>query len=200
MTATIVETPAQMVAGAIASLTMNKGARFASLTYRNENGELAKHNVMIGVSNRKAYERDLALIEKYLKRSDLSALSRLAATEIRDSLQESLTKGLGFNSRYAHGPLANDTYLPILDGTVFVNKSDNEEDRGTVYVFAYAQSKTVIEAGEYKTVNSKPKTIEKNRIKKELHFRSAKLRQFKLRKIARAGMDGKVLVIVTEAP
>jgi hypothetical protein len=198
MTATLVQNQAAMVAQLVPALVGINNPRFASVTYRNEHGELAKHSLLLGVDTRKVYERDIVIVRKYLKRPNLTALQIQAAQEILDSLQESLRVGLGFNHRYVHGPNAADTYLPILGGNIFVNKSDNEEDRGTVYVLGYSNNRTVIEAGHYPTVNHRPLTIAKNEVRKLL--RSGKIRQFKLRKIARAGMEGKVLVIIQEGP
>jgi hypothetical protein len=194
---TIAKTPAQMVSEVVGETGKVSAPRFMALTYRNEKNELANYSLLIGVNMVRAYERDLALIQSYLKRSDLSPLYITAATEIRDSLTESLTKGIGYNSRYAHGPLAADTYVSILPG-IDVNKSHNEEDRGTVYLMAYVQKKTTLEPGEYPIVKHHAKTVAKKAIKKSLGMRTERIRRFKIKMAARCAMNGKTLVLATE--
>jgi hypothetical protein len=184
----------QMVAEVIAEVVKVQAPRFASLTYRNEAGELSTYTLMLGINDVRAYQRDLALVIAYLKRFDLSPLMRKAAEEIGTSLAESLTNGIGNNSRYVHGKHAADTYVEIFPG-IKVNKGNNPEDAGTVYLMAYRYRKVVHEAGVYPEVNSRPLTIAKRQVRKLLGMRTERIRQFKVRCTARAAMNGKILVL-----
>jgi hypothetical protein len=194
---TIAKVPAEMVVELVREAGTVAVPRFMSLTYRNEKEELSTYSLLIGLNMVKAYERDRALVAAFLKRPTLTGLERTAATEIYDSLTESLTKGIGYNSRYAHGPNAADTYISILPG-IDVNKSANEEDRGTVYLTAYCQRKTVLEPGEYPIVKHHAKTVAKKAIKKSLGMRTERIRRFKLKKCVRGALNGRTIVLVEE--
>lgn len=197
MPTTLVRNPAQMVTELVNEANKVAAPRFMSLTYRNEAGELSNVSLLIGVDMVRVYQRDLQAIIRYLQTPGISALHRQAAEEIGSSLAESLALGIGYNTRYVHGPNAADTYLSLLPG-IDINKSDNEVDRGTVYIMAYQQRKTVIEPGTYKSVKSRPLTIAKKEVKRLLHLRTERIRRYKIKMAARAAINGKTIILDVE--
>lgn len=174
------------VATMLTKLANMKGAKFARFTYTNEQGETARHILILGAKTTNAYEKDVATLEEL--RPTLSGVALIACDELLASLRESLAEGIGNNSAYVHGAHAADTYVHI-DGmpNVIVHK-----ETGVVYVNGFSQDKTVItEGAPRKAVKSSDKTIAKNKIRATL--RIGKFRQFTLKNLSGVAMDGETL-------
>lgn len=161
-------------------------AKFASFVYRSkESNELARYVVLLGVDRTALYERDRETLRTMLP--DLHGLPREAAEALLASIEESLAKGLGNNSAYTHGSEQGDTYRAIV-GLPDVRLNLND---GTLHLLAVVQSKTVLEPGTFKTVNSRPLTLAKRDIEKTL--RRSKIRQFALPNLRTAKLNGETL-------
>lgn len=159
-----------------------KGPRFASLTYTAKgSGEVARHTLRLGASIEAAYKKDLAKLRA--KRDGLAGIEAEACDELIESLNESLTKGVGNNSAYTGA----DTYTHIAKG-VKVHKANGE-----IHLTGFSRQKAVLEAGTFKTVKSSAKTLAKNKLRKGLL--SGKFRQFVLPHIASAKIQGNELVL-----
>lgn len=137
--------------------------RFVSLLYRaSGTGELARHTILLNVKREKCLEKDLEILNKL--RPTLSGVDLQACDELIKSIQASLS---GDNPEYTkkgyysnHGERAN-----VVVGA-----------QGQVAIRGYTVRKEVIEPGEYKSVKSAPKTIAKNKLRKQL--RNTKIREF----------------------
>lgn len=167
-------------------LSSVKGAKFASFTYRSkETGELARYTVILGVDYGALYQKDRDTLEGMLP--SLSGLEREAGQALLQSITESLEKGLGNNHRYTHGPEQGDTYVSLtgVPGAK-VNKND-----GALHLVCIMQSKTVLEPGTYKEVKSKPLTLAKKKLEKNL--RRSAIRQFVLSGLTSARLNGETL-------
>jgi len=176
----------------IGLIAQGKGAKFANIKYRNAQGELARHTLILGASTVKLYEKDIAKLEAMLA-GDMEPMARAAAEKVLASRRQSLEKGIGNNDAYTHGPAQGDTYVHVdsIPG-VKIHK-----DTGVVYVMALTENKVVLEPGTpKKPVNSKPETLAKKAI--EAMLPSARLRQFTLSHVARAAMNGEVLEVDAE--
>lgn len=173
----------------IGALAKTQGCKFASFTYTSKaTGERAKIQVLLGVDIENVYRRDLATIADLLP-TLTDPIEIQAATEIRDSLVESLEKGIGNNSAYAHGVNAGDTYATVenIPG-VMVHKTTGE-----IYVKGMIQKKEVIVPGTHKVVKSAPKTLAKKKLDKD-HLRRGDIRQYSLVNIGSARLNGDTLV------
>jgi hypothetical protein len=178
-----------MIPALISELARIKGAKFASFTYRSkESNELARYTIMLGVDLRAVYEKDRALLADLLP--TLDGLSRDAGAALLASIEESLSKGLGNNSAYTHGAEQGDTYVH-LEGVpgVSVNKND-----GVLHVKGMLVNKVTLEEGVFKQVNSRPLTLAKRELEKQL--RRSKIRQFALTNVASARINGETLELV----
>lgn len=178
------------VAQLIGLIGSGKGAKFASLTYKTqETGEVAKHTLILGADTKKLYKKDIAKLEEMLN-GDMEPMARDAANRVLASRKESLEVGIGKNSKYTHAPQNGDTYTQV-DGIPGVKI---HKETGIVYVTALSEDKVVlVEGTPRKPVNSKPETIAKKNIEKLLP--SSRFRQFILKNVARAALNGDVLVI-----
>ena len=145
------------------TLAAIQGCQFASLTYlTKKTKELARYTVEIGFSYHKAVERSVTELE-ILTRENAEVwtpLQKQAAAEV----MASLVKTLEAHSRGEQNEdyTKKDQYIAIRNG-LNVNTTDN-----TIQLFGLLRSKVVIQKGEYKTVNSAPLVVEKNRIRKQL--------------------------------
>lgn len=168
-------------------LSKIRGARFASFVYRSkETGELARYVVNLGVDYGKMYRSDAATLRDLLP--SLSGIYEEAATALLKSLELSLSKGIGNNPFYTHGPEQGDTYATV-DGIPFAKLNTNDN---VLHVVGILHRKEVIEAGEYKEVNSRPLTIAKRTLEKA-HLKRGKFRQFRFDNIRTAKLNGEVL-------
>ena len=159
------------------------GVQFASLTYRTKaTDELARYTLLLGASVENAYAGDLQKVEDALP-TLTDSLDVQAATEIINSLRQSLDKGIGNNDAYT----LQGVYASTGIAGVYINTNDNALHLKNVFV----QSKVVLQEGKpRKAVNSKPLTIAKDKLKKMLGLRTNKLRQFALDNITKAKVNG----------
>jgi len=146
--------------------------QFASLTYKaKESGEVARHTVLLGFSYHNAVEKSVVELEIQTGEGKFKTpLEIQAATEVMESLKKTL-------SAHAEGKQNEDytkkgQYIPFGNG-LNLNTVDN-----TIQLFGLTQTKVVLVKGEYKTVNSKPLTIEKNKVRKSLPI--GKFREYAL--------------------
>ncbi len=170
------------VAQLIEAINRGKGAKFASFTYRAKGtGELAKVTIVLGASTESLYKRDLAALE--IIHPTLTGLELEACAKIMASRRESLEKGIGNNSAYTNA----DTYVyPVGLSGIRVHK-----ETGALYVNGLIVDKKVIEPGTYKEVKSRPLTLARNAIEKNLP--SSKYRMYTLPNVLRAALNGEVL-------
>jgi len=139
----------------IAALGGIEGCRFASLTYTaKESGETARHTVLLGFSYRKAVEK--SLLELEIQRPSLTGIDAIAADELIESFKKTLA---GTQDGYTKANVYVDTAISGLK----VNTNDN-----SLQLFGLVQNKVVLVPGVFKEVKSAPKTIAKNKLRKEL--------------------------------
>lgn len=171
-------------------LGAGKGAKFANITYRvKKNNELAKYSMILGASTEVLYEKDIAQLDALYPTLEAS-FDKLACKAIRDSREESLTLGIGNNSKYT----CADTYVPV-EGIPGVRV---HKETGTIYVAGLLEHKTILEEGApYPPVNSAPLTIAKRKIEKTLP--SGRFRLLIIKRVKRIAAMGEVLEIEEEA-
>lgn len=163
----------------VAKSTAN-GARFASILYRTiekrnaagkvvEGGELSRYRLLLGCSVENAYKADIRRLKGRLSRLPATdSLRREAIEAILASRNESLTVGIGNNSKYT----LKDVYETIAPGIRL------HSETGEIYIFGRSLGKTVITPGVHKHVNSAPLTIAKREESKSLP--GGKWRTFKV--------------------
>lgn len=160
------------------------GCKFASFVYRaKETGELARHTIALGVSIERAYRRDRQIVSGYLAHAQSDGVQAMACRQILNSLNESLTKGVGNNSAYTN----IDTYAPIGRGVKF-HKETKE-----IYISGFSIKKNVIEEGVYKKIKSSEIVLAKKALKKRM--KSGRFRQFCLSNIGSVRIEGKTIVL-----
>ena len=152
--------------------TFKTGCRFISVTYTNANGETAVHNLIMGASIENIYKHDLKTLKTLIP--TLDGIDKVACQELIDSLQNSLTKGIGNNDNYT----LKGYYTPITkNGEVKFHTDDSGVTKLTLR--GYSKGKTVLTPGTYPIVKSSPKTIAKNRIRKD-YMKSSNIRSFNI--------------------
>lgn len=160
-----------------------KGAQFASLTYKtvekrnakNEivsGGEISRYTVILGFNYNTLVEKSVTELEVIIGGFDerTPEIEREAAAEVMASLQKTL-------EAHERGEQNEDytkkgQYIPMGNG-ISLNTSDN-----TIQLFGLIHSKVVLKEGVRKEVKSKPLTIAKNKIRKQLSV--SKFREFAL--------------------
>ena len=152
----------------IESIKANSGlARFASLTYRSNSGELARFTIQLGFSYKNAVER--SLLELEIERPKFSGDEATAADELIESFKSTLA---GTQTNYTKA----DIYKPFIDEQGLpvqgVKVSDSD---GSVKVFGLVASKVQLERV---IRNSSSLTLAKNKLRKGLAV--GKFREFSL--------------------
>lgn len=160
---------------------------FASVTYRSKgDNKLAKYTCLLGVSTENTYDSDIEELENAVQ--VLNGVEKVAAEELLASRKESKEKGVGNNSQFTH----KDTISPTNVKGVSIHN-----ETGAVYLTVQTLKCEVIEQGTpKKKVNSSPKTIAKNNIRKNL--KSSRIRTFVIENIKRAAFNGEVLEVESD--
>lgn len=151
------------IAGSLAGIA---GCRFASFAYTSkETNETARHTVALGFDYMELVSKSLAKLIQ--KRKKLAGVDAIAADELIASFQATLN---GTQTGYTKAEI----YLPTTIRGLKVNTND-----GSLQLFGLAMSKKIIIPGNpRKPVNSAPKTIAKNALRKDLPI--GKFREFAL--------------------
>lgn len=174
----------------IEAIERGKGAKFASFTYRSKGtNELSKITVILGASTEELYKKDVILLQMMLDSNELKGLWLEAVKKIMESRQTSLIEGIGNNPAYT----CKDCYVypvGLLNG-IHIHK-----ETGEVYVTGLVTHKTVLESGEFKTVNHRPLTLAKKEVEAQLP--SNKFRRYILPRVVKATLNGETLEFETE--
>lgn len=160
----------------------NHSCRFVSLVYRaKESGELARHTIMLNARRDSMLKHDLAALQA--KRPQLDSIMAQACDELIASITETLTTGQ--NSQYTK----QGYYEAQGKGNLQISVND------VCYIRGYSIGKEVLEEGTHKKVNSRPLTIAKNALRKEL--KNTRCREFRVTRenFQYAKHDGKVILI-----
>lgn len=154
------------------AISQIKGCQFAALTYLSKSaGEVARYTVNLGFSYHNAVLKSVTELEILMNEiSDKTSLEYQAAVEVMESLKKTLTA-------HAEGTQNDDytkkgQYIPIANG-LNLNTTDN-----TIQLFGLLKSKVTLKEGVHKEVKSKPLTLAKNKIRKQLTI--SKFREFAL--------------------
>ena len=147
-----------------------KGARIASLTYLSKKaGELARYTANFGFSYIQVVEKSITELEILIAENEArkasaefiwSPVTEQAVAELMASLKESVAAHARGEQNSAY--TKKGMYIPLGNGAS-LNTNDN-----TIQLFGLVLTKKVIVEGNYPHVNSAPKTIAKNRIRKLL--------------------------------
>ena len=132
-------------------------------------GEVANHTIVAGYSYANAKAHDLAIVQA-ANAGDLATELDQPVELVEQALAEitkSLTKP---DAARSEGQI--NAYTHVGNGIKVHNET------GDLYVHGLTVSKKVLVAGTYKTVNSKPITICKNKVKKALGLRTDKVRTY----------------------
>jgi hypothetical protein len=159
------------------------GVTFVSITgYTNQNGEISNNLINVGASYEKAKAKDI----ETLRNADLTKLvansNQLDLNIARTELINSLIKP---NENRSNGQ--KDVYTNIATGLKV------HDETGEIYVWGFRENKTVVQKGEYKTVNSSAKTIAKKELKKLLELRTDKFTQYKISEMSKMKLNGEIL-------
>lgn len=135
---------------------VNPSSTFLSiLGYKNSNQEVSNFSIVFHVSYENALRKSIKIVEAF---NPTTPLELQAKEEVLESLNKSLTNPKETN------------YKSLGNGVRELN--------GEVYLHGFLVHKRVIESGDYKEKNSKPLTIEKNKIRDMCPV--SKFRQFKI--------------------
>ena len=179
----------QIIIAYIKNLISNiTGVQFAFLTYTTKETnyktpETSLYKLNIGASTENLYKSDLETLKglsveqiklnpKFAKFNEYQIM--LAKCEVIDSLQESLDKGIGNNSKYT-----KQGYYTHINKNIKYSIDEAGEVQ-TLYINALCESKEVLQAGTVKRIkNSSDNTIIKNLLKYE-YLKQSKFREFRI--------------------
>jgi hypothetical protein len=165
--------------------------RFVSIrNYENKQGEIANYLINLGVSYEHLLQEDLIVLS-FLSPQDFDFPANVEphSSDAYDELIKSLEKNVS-NDKSEHTKMSqvqSDTYSKLVPNVKYHNET------GQIYIVGLLVKKTIIRPGNYKQVNSRPKTIAKNIMRKTL--KSTKYRQFILSNINTMRINGKELIL-----
>ena len=156
------------------------GASFVSIKgYTNSFGEVSNNLVNVGASLTNAKTKDVETLQAL----DVTTLGGDTIL-LEKARVELINSFVSPNENRSNGQI--DAYTIVGKGIKVHNES------GEIYIFGLRNSKTIIEQGVYPIVNSRPLTLAKNQLKKDL--KSNKFTQFKLSSTATIRMNGEELI------
>ena len=142
------------------------GVSFVSIKgYTNSYGEVSNNLVNVGASLTSAKYSDIETLQSL----DVTALNGDSIL-LEKARVELINSFIAPNENRSNGQI--DAYTIIAKGIKVHNQS------GEIYVYGLRKSKTTLVEGVYPQVNSKPLTLAKNQLRKEL--KSSKFTQYKL--------------------
>src|ERR1041385_5928484 len=151
-------------------LSRNKGAKFCSFVYKNEQKEVARVTLILGATTEALYEKDIALLEEM--KHGVAGMHLMCVEELLASRKQSMEKGIGQNDDYT----LKDVYVyPV--GLEHVGIRVHKED-GSLQVRGLAMNKVVLVPGEYGPDTRRAKTKIKDSIRAKLpshRFRTYRL-------------------------
>lgn len=161
-------------------------ARFASFVYESKStGEVARYTLQLGFDYRKSLERSRLALE--IEAPALAGIEAQAAAELLASIDASLA---GTQEGYTKA----EAYVDAFDSTgkVVPGVKRNVND-GSLQIFGLLHSKVQIAPPtiERKEVKSRPLTIAKNKLRKDLPI--GKFREFALENLSTARINGDTL-------
>jgi len=162
------------------SFGKNRGSQFISVRgYENSEGEIANFVLNVRTKYETAKQKDIAHLQRILKDGKFeNDLQKQAIEELLQGLikpNENRSKGQTETYESIDG-------YPMLKRHIITNE---------LYIYGQRISKKVLIKGNYKTVNSRPLTIEKDKVRKQL--RTSKLRLIKLGKEDELQINGRVI-------
>jgi len=169
------------------SFSKTSGAQFVSVkNYENSKGEVANHVVNLNVNYENAKAKDI----EYLKDLDVSTLDdKGLGKDLMEKARVALL-GAAISPNKARSKGQTEAYRTICNGVSAYIGQDGTK-HGEIKIFAMAVSKKVIVQGIYPKVNSRPLTIAKNIIKKEL--KATKFRRLTLSNVGTVKVQGEEL-------
>lgn len=159
-----------------------KGAKFIGINgYTNKSGEVSNQIINCNVNITNAKKADLETLKNFpaSKLNDIAekvGATKEVAMEAIEAMIDSAEKNLS-NHKTKQSEAQTDAYTHLGKGLKFHNET------GDLYITGFANNKTVLVEGEYKKVNSSPKTLVKKEITKGLKM--YKFRNFRLSNIGK---------------
>lgn len=176
----------QDLANFLRHLVNQKGARFVAFKgYENKQGEISDITVNIGVSYGNAKDRDT---EKLRNAENFAHLNFEGVSGLAEQARIALLEA-SIKPDAARSQGQKDAYETIIPNVLKVHK-----ETGTLFVFGFVHSKTVIKEGVYQTVNSSALTIAKNIFRKALD--APKYRQYNIEKIEGVRINGETIELL----
>lgn len=162
----------ETVSEIIDRLSEKTSSQFISLDYTSTSGmvkpQTSRYVINTNVNLERVYKQDLTTLQNHLPTLS-DPLEIEACNELITSLEKSLEKGIGNNPNFTRKD-----NVERINGTLRkVIRKDGSEG---VEICGIVRSKVVLIEGEYKKVNSRPKTIVKNKMKKLLDLGTSKIR------------------------
>ena len=173
-----------------------KGTSFVGVRgYENKQNEISNQTLLVGYNYLTMLENDKAklmkaditnVIEKYGKEVAKTALDELLTSLAKRTATEKEKEQLRTqnDSTINRSDAQLDAYLNLAKG-VRLNKDSKQ-----IHITGVMVNKTVIAKGEYKTVNSRPKTLAKKEINKLANVQHSYLKTFILKKAEETNLQG----------
>jgi hypothetical protein len=146
--------------------------------YTNSFSEVSNNLVNVGASLTNAKAKDIITLQGL----DVTTFNG-DSIQLEKARVDLINSFINPNQNRSQGQI--DAYTIIAKGIKVHNIT------GKIYIFGLRTNKTVIEQGIYPTVNSKPLTLAKNQLKKDL--KSSKFTQYALENITSVKLNGQTL-------
>jgi len=167
----------------VSAKTIN-GTTFVGVRgYENSKGEVSNQTLLVGYNYANMLNKDLEKLKVLDIKTIIAKYGTEVATKAYSELLNSLAKLTATEEEKEQLAKENDSTINRSNGqlnvfTTLAKCIKQHNETGVLYISGLGVRKKVLVEGVYKKVNSKPKTLAKNEIKKLANLSNEKIRRF----------------------
>ena len=183
------------IKGLVTAKTINGSSFVGVREYTNSKGEVSNQLLRVGYNYTNLLKKDFKKLQQLEISSVIEKYGQETATKAYEELLTSLAKLLATEEEKEELRKQNDSTMKRSDAqidahiTLATGIQQNKES-GKIFVVGICERKKVLVEGEYKKVNSRPKTLAKKDIKKLAELTNDKIRRFTFNDISEVKMQG----------
>ena len=173
-----------------------KGTSFVGIKgYENSKGEISNQTLLVGFNLANLLKKDLETLKKVDISKVIEKYGQQVATTAYSELLESLAKRTATEQEKEELRKEGDSTMKRSDGqidayTQLAKGVKQHNENKDLKIYGLVIKKTVLVEGEYKPVNSRPKTLAKKDIKKLANLQETKLRTFTFNDASQVNLKG----------
>lgn len=173
-----------------------KGTTFVGVrAYENSKGEVSNQTLLVGYNYAKMLKNDMEKLKQLNIETIINKYGEEVATKAYSELLVSLAKTTATEEEKEQLRKENDSTINRSDAQIdayitLAKGIKQHKESGKIFVTGLSVKKTVLKKGVYPIVNSRPKTLAKDEIKKLANLSNNKIRKFTFNSMSELKLQG----------